>query len=108
MAPSPQKTVKRVPYYKYSKQLVNEAVESIKTKSLSPYTASKVYGIPRLTLLNYVSGKSTPHKRGGCPLYLNEEEQRNLSTYVTWMAAHGRGLTTRQVCIYIIIYPSYL
>ena len=45
-------------YKRYSKEAMAEAIDAIKSKKLTIYRASKIYGVPRATLSDRINGMS--------------------------------------------------
>ena len=85
-------------YYGYDHEDMEAAIVAVEDRTMTLYRAAESYGVPRTTLMGYIHHTSTLGKRGEAPLFLEQTEDERLSTYIKWMADHGWGLTSKQVC----------
>ena len=74
-----------------------KAVAAVRNKRLNASKASKMYSVPRKTLMGYVKGISKEGCISGRGFYLNEADEGDLSRYLVYMADHGWGLGRKEM-----------
>ena len=88
------KTATNAKYYskKYSEDVLQKALEAV-TNGMPKKQASKIYGIPRSTIQNRLSGKFRKISLGPAPILTNEEEL----IIVDWvLRCHRKGFPRRK------------
>ena len=93
-----QKITSRTHYRKYSPTSLGTAYEKVLSKEMSAYKASKVYGIPKSTLMDRLKGRvdSETLSSGPPPMFTLEQESK-LVDHVKKMASLGYGYTRTEV-----------
>ena len=84
--------------HSWSNESLTKAVEEVQDKKLSLRAASAMYGIPRSTIHNYITGKTKIGAAKGPATVLTKEEEQQLVEWALKMAEIGYGQTRRQVC----------
>lgn len=82
----------------YSTEDLEIAVKRVQAKEISYREAESLYGVPRSTLFDHVTGKATTCKRGP-PTVLNPAEENMIVEWALHMADIGYGRTREQVCL---------
>ena len=95
MATPPKKQKVHFTKTKYDPQVLEQAIDAVKTKRLSLRAASKFYNIKLTTLSDKVKGK-TPLVPSSRTLLTEDEEQR-LVKYILEMAEVGFGQSTDDI-----------
>ena len=75
----------------YSDEQLSEAIEKVRSGEHNPYSASKFYKIPRTTITNHISGKTSSFRVGRPPI-LNNEQEKLLVDLVNQLADWGYPL----------------
>lgn len=89
---------KKRPPAAYTEESLLEAVEAVKNKSLSLYSAAKYYNIPKTTLFNRVQGKrGNKSSTGGRPAALSAETEAQLASNIKTMERWGFGLSKQEI-----------
>ncbi|XP_053392934.1 uncharacterized protein LOC128555225 [Mercenaria mercenaria] len=79
---------------KYSPSKMKQAIASVKSGTLSRRKAAELYGIPKTTLLDKLSGRSPEERvRPGPATVLTEAEENVLCDYIKLMASIGYPVT---------------
>lgn len=90
--------LKKRPPAAYTKDVLLEAVEAVRSKRLTLFTAAKYYNIPRTTLWNRVKGKrGVKSSSGGRPTALPLEEEATLASHIKTMERWGFGLSKPEI-----------
>uniref|UniRef100_A0A6P7FI18 Uncharacterized protein LOC114330406 n=1 Tax=Diabrotica virgifera virgifera TaxID=50390 RepID=A0A6P7FI18_DIAVI len=86
-----------MPSKRYTPELLNEALESIQSKTMSAYKASKLYNIPKQTLLDKIHRKYTKQSFAGAPTILTTTEENLIVKWVHHLADIGFPVTKDQL-----------
>lgn len=90
------KSNKRGPYgKKYSAEDLQDALDEIRSGSLSVYGASSKFNIPKQTLNDKIKGKHT--KKPGSEQILSNELEDRLAAHISFNAEFGTPLTKTQI-----------
>ena len=89
----------QVKHSKYSKADLEVAVTKVTDKKLTLRQAEAVYGVPKSTLSDYVSGKVKLGQCQGPPTVLSAEEEGKLARWALEMAAIGYGRSKEQILL---------
>lgn len=91
-----RKVVKKKKAPQYSDDHLLKAVEAVKNGS-SQFAAAKLYGIPRSTLNNKITGKSQIGKKSGPGTVLSREEEKCIENWIICLAERGFPVGKRQL-----------
>ena len=81
-------------YRRYEHEVLMEAVEKVKNREMKAKEASRVYGIPRVTILDRVYERVAPCKTSsGPPSILTKGEEEMLKKWIIDMAKMSFPLT---------------
>ncbi|XP_065085084.1 jerky protein homolog-like [Ochlerotatus camptorhynchus] len=82
----------------YTKETLLEAVQAVRSKRFTLYSAAKYYKIPKTTLCNRVHGKrGVKSSTGGRPTALPLEVEARLATNIKTMEKWGFGLSKPEI-----------
>ena len=96
MPPNQEPTQLRPTSYKgWDMNDMQQAIAEVE-KGMPQRRAAELYRVPRSTLRDYASGRSTLSSRSGCPL-LSEQEEKELATFLIEVAKIGYPQTRQQV-----------
>ena len=90
---SPKRPQKRKAW---SEELMVAALEAVR-QGTSTFRAAKLYGVPRSTLQDRVSGRVRHGTKPGPKPYLSCKEEGELSNFITEVAKAGYGKTRRDI-----------
>ena len=89
----------QVKHSKYSKADLEVTVTKVTDKKLTLRQAEAVYGVPKSTLSDYVSGKVKLGQCQGPPTVLSAKEEGKLARWALEMAAIGYGRSKEQILL---------
>ena len=69
------------------------AMEAVRNKELTIYSAAAKFKVPRKTLDDRIKGHVRHSTKSGPSIILSEEEESALESYLFYMADHGYPLT---------------
>lgn len=95
--------MKRKIVAKYSNDQLLKAIEAVKN-GLTQFAAAKMYGVPRSTLHNKISGKSLVGKKSGPGTVLSTKEEQCIEKWVICLAERGFPVVKRQLLRSIQLY----
>nr|XP_026494170.1 uncharacterized protein LOC113399291 [Vanessa tameamea] len=81
----------------YSKEKLREAVQEVESGRMSGYKASKIYQIPRMTVMDHVNKRRTKSTTLGRNTALSAENEFRLATNLHFMEKYGFGLSRKEV-----------
>lgn len=81
----------------YSKEVLKEAVQNVENGTMSCYKASKIYQIPRMTIMDHVKKRRVKSTTLGRNTALSPEIVYNLATSLHLMEKYGFGLSRKEV-----------
>ena len=84
-------------YRGYSSAAVGTALMKVRQKHLSTKAASKLYGIPRTTLIDKLKGRVADISHSGPNSVLSVEEEETLSQWILDMGKNGFPITKLQL-----------
>ena len=76
---------------------MEQAMKAVIHDGMSIRKAACVYGVPKSTLGDRISGKVLPGTKSGPPSYITEKEEQELVTFMTRSSAIGYGRTRKEV-----------
>lgn len=74
-----------------------EAIEAVRSGTMSTYKAAETYGVPRSSLNDRIQGRVVHGTLPGPKPYLCEDEEKELSSYLISAADVGLGKTRSEV-----------
>lgn len=90
--------VRKKPPPAYSKQDLENAIDSVRNGHLSMYRASKTYKIPKATLFKHIKGlRGVKSKSFGRPTAIPYEEEKVIAENIKIMEKWGFGLSKKEV-----------
>ena len=84
------------PKKSYSNKTFEDVLEKLRNNETNPYAASKLYGIPRQTLVNHLKKKSLSTVKGR-PTVFNTDEERTIVDHLIALSKIGYGLDQIQL-----------
>jgi len=72
-------------------------MDAVKSGKYSVKPAAENYKVPRITLLDWISGKVIHGSKPGPSPYLNKEEESDLANFVAEVSEIGYGKTRKQI-----------
>lgn len=73
---------------KYTRSDLEKAIDRVKLGEISAYKASKLYKIPRSTIINHVIGKSKGFSVGRPPIF-NSDQERLILDFILTLSGYG-------------------
>ena len=92
-----QKNPHQTHYKVWTHISMEQAMKAVIQDGMSIRKAACVYGVPKSTLGDRISGKVLPGTKSGPPSYLTEKEEQELVTFLTRSSAIGYGRTRKEV-----------
>ena len=89
----------RQAYRKYNNVNIRDALDLIRSGTLSARRASAIYGVPKSTLLDRVHGRIADDAKSGPDPVLTKEEEEVLCNYVKLMCDIGYPITPKLLCM---------
>ena len=83
----------------YPQENMTLAISQVRQGKMSQRQASKVYGIPRMTLADKVTGRVPENGRSGPPLALGKEDEDMMANHVKNMAKAGFPYTKQSLLL---------
>ena len=76
---------------RYTIEKLEEAIHKVLLREMTPSRASRVFKIPRMTIVNHVNGRSKGFRSGRQPVFTHEQEKMILEIIFS-MSDMGVGL----------------
>lgn len=92
-----QTSKKRIPYKAYSTDDVQKAISEVSNNRLSINKAADLYGVPRTTLKDKLSGRTPVVSTQGPKPVLTDQEESEIATWAINMSKIGYGRTKEEV-----------
>lgn len=90
--------VRKKPPPKYSKEVLDRAINAVRSQQMTLYRASKLFEIPKATLFKHLKGQRGVKSRTyGRPTAIPYEEEKKMSEYIKLMEKWGFGLSKKEV-----------
>lgn len=102
--PQPREYVRRK---LWTDKNMENALHEVSAGTLTVRRAALVYGVPKSTLHDRVSGKVLPGCQGGAPRYLEDEEEEELVRWLEGCAAVGYAKSVKEVRMNITIWSNF-
>lgn len=96
----PKKTIKKKKKC-YDKEQMKLALAKVRSGAMNKSEASRVYGIPRTTLLDRLAGRVDDECRSGPPTALPKEDEARLAAHVVGMANAGFPYTRKSLMLMV-------
>ena len=93
----PKQVVRPKQYGGYSPEQMDKAVSAVVQNLMSVRAAAELYGIPKSTLGDRVSGRVLPGTASGAVRYLADSEEEELAEFIVGCASIGYPKTVRDI-----------
>ncbi|CAH2219755.1 jg26433, partial [Pararge aegeria aegeria] len=90
---------------KYSEENLREAVEAVRKKIITSYTAAVKYSIPRSTIIHRLYGtRGAKQSKPGKPTAISKDQETKIASYIHTMEKCGFLLTKKDILSWISEY----